>query len=439
MSTPEPDTSNDVPTSSRGRRAAFVTLGTLLGVGLVLGGAYAYSTKIGSPDKIAPGIKLAEVDLGGLTRDEALQKARTWAQTELLNPVTFTAPASGKTWKVPLGNLGGKFDLDNAISEAFSVGKDDNMFEKIYWGERERGISVTPKFDLDEKKIDEALARIAKEVNRKPKNAKAKMDDKSGALIISEHAIKGLTLDEATTKKSLLKEGVESLADGAETKIVILEAKPGITDDLLGKVGTVMGAYSSYYGFSSDDRCHNIAHAASKINGTILAPGEEFSYNKIVGPRDRGYGWRMGHMYVNGTVVDSLGGGVCQVSSTLYNATLFADLKITDRRCHSSRVTYLPAGRDATVAYGSQDFKFKNSTDGPIYIGAKTTGANLTFRIYGIGAPKRKIERIRVRGGSSRRGGSYYAAWKVGTDENGKEFSEEIGDSYYVPLKSPGH
>ncbi|MGC4042625.1 MAG: VanW family protein [Armatimonas sp.] len=439
MSTSEPDTSNNAPTSSRGRRAAFVTLGTLMGVGVVLGGAYAYSTKIGSPDKIAPGIKLGTADLGGLTRDEALQKARTWAQTELQNAVTFTAPASGKTWKTPLGNLGGKFDLDSAITEAFSVGKDDNMFEKIYWGERERGITVTPKFDLDEKKIDEALARIAKEVNRKPKNARAKMDDKTGALVISEHAAKGLTLDEATTKKSLLKEGVESLADGAETKVVILETKAPVTDELLGKVGTVMGAFSSYYGFSSDDRCHNIAHAASKINGTILGPGEEFSYNKIVGPRDPGYGWRMGHMYVNGTVIDSLGGGVCQVSSTLYNAALFADMKITDRRCHSSRVTYLPAGRDATVVWDSQDFKFKNNTEGPIYIGAKTTGANLTFRIYGIAAPKRKIERIRVRGGSSRNGGSYYTASKIGIDENGKEFTEALGDSYYQPLKPREH
>jgi vancomycin resistance protein YoaR len=406
----------------------------LVGAGAVLGGAYAYSTKLGSPDKIAPGIKIAGVPVDGLAREEALQKVRDWARRQLLSPIVFTAPSSGKSWKLTLANLDGKFDLEGAVTEAFGVGKDDNMFEKIYWGERERGVEITPKLTINEIKIDEALGRIGKEVNRPPKNARAKMDS-DGALVLSEHHAKGLTLDEATTKKSLLKGGVQSLSDGEETKVVILEKKPAVTDDLLGKVGTLMGSFSSYYGFSSGDRSHNIAHAARKIDGTLLGPGEEFSYNKIVGPRERGYGWRMGHMYVNGTVIDSLGGGVCQVSSTLYNAALFADLKITERRCHSSRVTYLPAGRDATVAWDSQDFKFANNTDGPIYIGAKTNGARLTFRIYGTAAPKRKIDSIRVRGGTGRSGSAYYAAWKVGTDESGKPFREQIGDSYYKPLK----
>ncbi len=433
MSTPEPETPEAA--SPRGRRATAAALGTLVTAGAALGGAYAYSTKLGSPDRIAPGVKMASIELGGLNHDEALEKARAWAQTQLLNPVTFTAPSSGKTWKMTLANIGGTFDLEGAVTEAFSVGKDDNMFEKIYWGERERGVAVTPKLTIDEKKIDEALGRIAKEVNRPPKNARAKMDEKTGALLISEHQVKGLMLDEATTKKSLLKGGIQELSDGEEARVVILEKMPKVLDSDLGKVSEQMGAYKSYYGFSSGDRCHNIEHAAGKINGTILGPGEEFSYNKIVGPRERGYGWRMGHMYVNGTVVDSLGGGVCQVSSTLYNAALFADLKITERRCHSSRVTYLPAGRDATVAWDSQDFKFKNSTDGPIYIGARTNGSSLTFRIYGVAAPKRKIKDIRVRGGSGRSGGAYYAAWKVGTDESGKPFREEIGDSYYTPLK----
>jgi vancomycin resistance protein YoaR len=434
VSTPEPEIS-DAPPAARGRRATAAILGTLTVAGAALGGAYAYSTKLGSPDKVAPGVKLASIALGGLSHDEALEKAQSWAKNQLLSPVTFTAPSSGKTWKMTLANLSGSFDLESAVTEALAVGKDDNMFEKIYWGERERGVAVTPKLTIDEKKIDEALARIGKEVNRPPKNARAKMDEKTGALNISEHQVKGLVLDEATTKKSLLKGGIESLADGEEAKIVIVEKLPKVLDTDLGKIGTRMGEYKSYYGFSSGDRCHNIEHAASKINGTILGPGEEFSYNKVVGPRERGYGWRMGHMYVNGTVIDSLGGGVCQVSSTLYNAALFADLKITERRCHSSRVTYLPAGRDATVAWDSQDFKFANNTDGPVYIGARTNGSSVTFRIYGVAKPRRKIDQIRVRGGTGRSGSAYYAAWKVGTDESGKPFREEIGDSYYKPLK----
>ena len=313
------------------------------------------------------------------------------------------------------------------------------MFEKLYWGNRERAAAYSPALTVDSKRIDAALKQIASEVNRPPKNARASMDDKGG-LVVSEHAVKGVTLDFTTTKASLLKDGVQSLADGEETKVVIVEAKPKVTDADLGKIGTLMGSYSSDFGSSSSDRQHNIVLAAGHINGTILGPDEEFSYNKIVGPREPGYGWRMGHMYSNGTVIDSLGGGVCQVSSTLYNATLFADLTITMRRCHSSRVQYLPAGRDATVAWDSQDFKFKNNADGPIYLAAKTRGGVLTFRIYGTAAPKRKVEKIRVSGGSSgRSGGTYYSAWKVGTDENGKPFRDTLGDSYYTPLKPREH
>ena len=409
-------------------------------IGLGFGGAYAYASRLGSPTRIAPGIKIGDASVGGLTREEAVKKVGEWASEQLQQSVVFTAPASGKKWAFTLADLGGKFDTSKSVDEAFSLGKDDNMFEKLYWGERERGISFAPKLAVDQKKIDDALRQISKEVNRAPKNARATMDDKGG-LVVSEHAAKGVTLDLATTKASLLKGGVQALADGEETKVVIVEAKPKVTDADLGKIGTLMGSYSSDFGSSSSDRQHNIVLAASHINGTILGPDEEFSYNKIVGPREPGYGWRMGHAYSNGNVIDSLGGGVCQVSSTLYNAALYADIKITERRCHSSRVAYLPAGRDATVAWDSQDFRFKNNTDGPIYLAAKTRGGVLTFRIFGIGAkPKRKIERIRVSGGSSgRSGGTYYSAWKVGKDENGKEFREEIGDSYYKPLKPREH
>ena len=438
VSVPEPETISETAVPYR-RKVPVVAATTLAVLGLGFGGAYAYASKLGTPDRVAPGIKIGELGIGGLTREEATRKANDWASERLQQSVTFTAPASGKKWAYTLADLGGKFDIGASVNQAFALGKDDNMFEKLYWGNRERDAAFAPSLSIDQKKIDDALKQIAAEVNRAPKNARASMDDKGG-LVVSEHAVKGVTLDIATTKASLLKKGVQALADGEEAKVVIVEAKPKVTDAELGKIGTLMGSYSSDFGSSSSDRQHNIVLAASHINGTILGPDEEFSYNKIVGPREPGYGWRMGHAYSNGNVIDSLGGGVCQVSSTLYNAALYADIKITERRCHSSRVAYLPAGRDATVAWDSQDFRFKNNTDGPIYLAAKTRGGVLTFRIYGTGAPKRKIERIRVSGGSSgRSGGTYYSAWKVGKDENGKEFREEIGDSYYKPLKPREH
>ena len=130
----------------------------------------------------------------------------------------------------------------------------------------------------------------------------------------------------------------------------------------------------------------------------------------------------MGHMYSNGTVIDSLGGGVCQVSSTLYNAALFADIKITERRCHSSRRRLSSGGPRCHRRVGLPGLQVQEQHRRPdLTLAAKTRGGVLTFRIYGTAAPKRKIERIRVSGGSSgRSGGTYYSAWKVGKDENGK-------------------
>ena len=342
MSTPEiPPTSP--PPVAKGKRA-FVATATALGIlGLGLGGAYAYATKLGTPDRIAPGIRIGDAAVSGLTRVDAEKKMEVWTTESLQKTIVFTAPATGRKWSYTLADLGGKFDSAAAVDKAFAVGKDDNMFEKLYWGSRERGSEFTPALALDTKKIDEALKIIAAEVESKPRNARARMDAK-GALTISQHAAKGCGLDLATTKASLLKRGMQSLAGGAETKIVIVETRPKVTDDDLGKIGTLMGSYTSDYSSSSGDRQHNVELAASHIDGTILGPGEEFSYNKIVGPREPGYGWRMGHMYSNGTVIDSLGGGVCQVSSTLYNATLFADLKITMRRCHLQPGPVPPGG-----------------------------------------------------------------------------------------------
>lgn len=151
----------------------------------------------------------------------------------------------------------------------------------------------------------------------------------------------------------------------------------------------LISSYTTKYDASNTNRSGNLKIAADKINGIVLMPGEEFSFNEIVGKRTIEAGYTNAKIYENGQVVDGLAGGICQISSTLYNAVLLANLEITQRRNHSFTTSYVPAGRDATVVYGTQDFRFKNSRTYPIKIEAGVANGIAEFNIHGI---KEEIE-----------------------------------------------
>ena len=151
----------------------------------------------------------------------------------------------------------------------------------------------------------------------------------------------------------------------------------------------LLGNYSTKYNELDEDRTNNLKLAASKIDGTILSPGEEFSYNKIVGERSIAAGYKESKIYSQGKVIDGLGGGICQISSTLYNAVMFANLEITERHNHQFITSYSEPGRDATVAYGSKDLKFVNNRTYPIKINVIVESGIAKVQIYGI---KEEIE-----------------------------------------------
>ena len=146
----------------------------------------------------------------------------------------------------------------------------------------------------------------------------------------------------------------------------------------------LISSYTTKYDASNTNRSGNLKLAADKINGRVLMPGEEFSFNEVVGKRTIEAGYKNAKIYENGQVVDGLAGGICQISSTLYNAVVLANLEVTERRNHSFTSTYVPAGRDATVVYGRTDFKFKNSRAYPIKIEASVASGIAEFKIHGI-------------------------------------------------------
>ena len=151
----------------------------------------------------------------------------------------------------------------------------------------------------------------------------------------------------------------------------------------------LISTFTTKYDASNTNRSGNLKIAADKINGTVLMPNDEFSFNEVVGKRTIEDGYTNAKIYENGQVVDGLAGGICQISSTLYNAVLLANLEVTERRNHSYTSSYVPAGRDATVVYGTTDFKFKNTRTYPIKIEAKVANGIVEFNLHGI---KEEIE-----------------------------------------------
>lgn len=187
--------------------------------------------------------------------------------------------------------------------------------------------------------------------------------------------------------KITIEEAKELLKEDKETYIIPLKiTKPKIeVKDLGDKLfKQTLSKYTTIYDAGNTNRAHNIALAAKTINGTILLPGETFSYNKKLGNTTKEKGYKPGGAYVGGKVVQAYGGGICQVSTTLYNSVLYANLEIVERHNHSYAVNYVPAGRDATVAYGGKDFKFKNTRSYPIKIVASAKNGVVSISIVGI-------------------------------------------------------
>ena len=263
-----------------------------------------------------------------------------------------------------------KDDLKKMIFEKILERNEGNISKEDFKQEIE-----IPVEDAKASKID--MAKIYEEIHTEPKDAYFTTDpyniypDQDGIDLAS-------TVEEAQKK-------VES-EDKQEYTFALKISKAAKTINDLGMEAFPyeVSSFSTKYDASNINRSTNLAIAANKINGKVLMPGEEFSYNKVVGKRTVEEGYKDAKIYADGGVVDGLAGGICQISSTLYNAALLANLEITERRNHSYPTSYLPVGRDATVVYGVIDLKFKNTRKFPIKIEASVKNGVATFVIHGI-------------------------------------------------------
>ena len=355
----------------------------------MLASAFAVFISMGSVAKassptIKEGVFADQDSLAGLTQEEADAMIRAKVADMGKSSVTLIA-AGNHELTVTADELGIFWANPEIVSEAASLGMEGNVIQR-YKAMKDllfENKTYEVKLGFDVGVINDLLVNRAATYDQLPVDAK--MTRENGEFVITEGQV-GYELD-VESSIDIVYDYLENSWDGGDCRIKlnIVEEKPRGTAEDLAQVKDVLGTFTTDYSSSGANRSGNVANGCSKINGSLIYPGETFSATATVSPFTAANGYAMAGAYLNGKVIDSMGGGICQVSSTLYNAVLLAELDVIERSPHSMIVTYVDASADAAIAEGAgKDFKFVNNTGYPIYIeGTTTKNKRITFTIYG--------------------------------------------------------
>jgi len=341
-------------------------------------GTFAYAAE---DNRITKGVFIDEVDVGGMTADEAKKAVDNFIE-ELKNK-KITIQADDKSVSATLGEMGYSYKLNDAIEQALNLGKTGNLIKR-YKDMKDiayEGVRFPIEFLLDDKKVREFVSSSAGVFDVEPVNATVSRKD--GKMIYTDHVM-GKKLDVEATVSTI----VNSITNSWDRNDVTVSAQledvaPLYTRDIIEKCNTILGTFTTEYADSAEGRAKNLANGARLINNTVVYPGEIFSAYEHLAPFTTKNGYHVAGAYSQGKVIDSIGGGACQVSTTLYNAVLYAELEVVQRHEHSMTISYVDLSRDAAIAGTYKDFKFRNNTDVPILIEAYTRGRKITFNIWG--------------------------------------------------------
>lgn len=330
-------------------------------------------------NKIYPNVYVENVNLSGMTKEEAVDALNKDIKEPIQNK-TITVKSADKSVEIKYSDLSPEYNIDETVNEAMLYGKDLNLFGKndLIKGKDKKEFNLD--FKYDEAKLTDYENELTEMVNQKAKNATIKVNGGSVSVAEGQDG-RAIEKDKMVT---LVKDAINAKPEANTVVEVPVEVtKPKITKEMLSKIDGVMGSFTTSYTSSNADRSANVEIATNTVNGTVLMPGETFSYNNTLGERTTAKGYKDGAAYIGNKVEMVTGGGICQVSTTLYRAVLRAGIMPTERHNHSMTTTYSGPSEDATVAWGSLDYQFKNLYDFPIYIQGYTSNKHVTFNIYG--------------------------------------------------------
>ena len=371
---------------------------------IAMGGfTYFFNSKFLYNGKIAKNVYIEGVNVSDMTKSEALR-----AITDKYTPEDLNLTYDGKKYTISPKDIDLKYDTEDVVKDAYESTKKGSYFQNLkkYIDIRVNKANMKIKAEYDEAKLSSKVSSIADSINVKMKNASISVG--SGGLNYTDSVI-GREFDLAANKESIYN---------------MIKNKEHKTLELIGQ-------YSTTYSQAVEGRSYNVGLSARKTSDVLLMPGEEFSYNKLTGPSNKANGYKDAPVIVYGKLEQSAGGGVCQTSSTVYNAALLAGMEITQVTNHSSASTYVPKGRDATVSDGGLNLKFKNPYKHPVYIKNYAGGGSVSSVIYGNSGDKPNIS-IEVK----QTGQNKYSTYRIFKDSSGKVIKKEhISNSSYKELK----
>ena len=330
-------------------------------------------------DFIYNGISIDGTDVSGMTEEEciaALKEKYAAKEKETL----FTAAFDDKSWDITPQFLGTTYDYAAAAKEAFSYARGENLEENYesFLDLEENPLDVDLKLIINDGIINNAVDKIAEEIDVEAVNAAIERTD-SGINITQD--VTGYAVNKQVVAADF-KDMLENGFNGAY-EIITEVTEPELKKADFDENFKVMGAYNTSFSGGDWGRNENIRLAASNINGTVVQPGEVFSSYQSMGEQTLANGYQYAGVIENGVLTSGVGGGVCQVSTTLYNAVIRAELEVVERKNHSLKIGYVPAGMDAAIAGTYTDFKFKNNTEYPVYVEMYTENNKLYANIYG--------------------------------------------------------
>lgn len=341
-------------------------------------------TGTGNDGVINDGVYVDRIDLSGLGENEATTAVNNYISKLGKTELTLNC-VSGNKVTVPLSSLGLYWKNTEIINEALGLGQSGNIikrFKDISDLKRTNKI-YNIEFGVDTQKIKNIISSECTKYDVGAQDALMKRSNGNFEITPGRDG-QSVDVDESVSKiESLLKSGLTG--EPISTDLVIKVVKPKGDTETLSSLTDILGQFTTRYYSSGKDRCTNVANGCRLLNGKLLYPGEQISVSQTISPMTEENGYALAGSYLNGKVVESFGGGICQVSTTLYQAVLRAELQVDERYNHSMVVNYVDHSGDAAIAEGIKDFKFTNNMQTPIYIDGYTTpDKTITFTIYGV-------------------------------------------------------
>lgn len=332
-----------------------------------------------SPQTYLQGVKIDGIDIGGLTYEQAETLLTNSVDTSTDgNAVVIKSTDGNKQYTYSYDDFGISYSLERALKDAMEVGTVEEEYDSDYKALENGGIDFSI-YTYSRPKITSFVKAIGSENTSDPKNATC-TNTGNGFDITPEQM--GYSVDSDALLKNTLA-AIDSRTFNSEIDFEITPIQPKVKAEDFAYIENRLSSFSSPYSGGDENRIQNLRNGCAKINGNIVYPGEVFSTNAVFNPCTEANGWASAGTIVGGKLEDSLGGGMCQVSTALYDAVLYAELEVVERYNHSLKVGYAPYAFDATLAGDYLDLKFRNNTGYPIYLESYLSSGNVVVNIYG--------------------------------------------------------